>query len=159
VTAVSVEPKRAARLPPRWLIRVAWVVHRTLYSVSGGRIGLTRARPNRAGMLRLTTTGRRTGAQRRAILGYIEDGPNLVTVAMNGWGDPEPAWWLNLQANPEATVELADGTRHVIARTAAGDERSRLWARMNGSSGELDRYAPRRSRETAIVVLEPRLQP
>ena len=42
-----------------------------------------------------------------AILGYFEDGPNLVTLAMNGWGAPEPAWWLNLQARPDTVVELA----------------------------------------------------
>jgi deazaflavin-dependent oxidoreductase (nitroreductase family) len=54
--------------------------------------------------LRLHTTGRRTGAKRVAILGYFEDGPNLFTLAMNGWGEPDPAWWLNLQANPDATI-------------------------------------------------------
>ncbi len=61
------------------------------------------------GTLRLTTTGRRTGQPRHVILGYLEDGPNLVTLAMNGWDPAEPAWWLNLQANPEATMETADG--------------------------------------------------
>ena len=61
------------------------------------------------GMLRLTTVGRQTGKERVAIVGYIEDGPNLVMPAMNGWADPEPAWWLNLQANPEAVVELPGG--------------------------------------------------
>ena len=49
------------------------------------------------------TVGRRSGQERVAILGYIEDGPNLVTPAMNGWADPEPAWLLNLRANPAAT--------------------------------------------------------
>jgi len=51
--------------------------------------------------MRLTTTGRRTGQEGSVILGYVEDGPNLVTMAMNGWADGEPAWWLNLQA-PES---------------------------------------------------------
>ena len=60
-------------------------------------------------MLRLTTVGRRTGKERIAILGYLEDGQNLVTPAMNGWADPEPAWWLNLQAHADATVELPPG--------------------------------------------------
>jgi deazaflavin-dependent oxidoreductase (nitroreductase family) len=55
-------------------------------------------------MMRLTTIGRRSGQERSVILGYFEDGPNLVTMAMNGWASPEPAWWLNLQANPEVTV-------------------------------------------------------
>jgi F420H(2)-dependent quinone reductase len=60
--------------------------------------------PQPLGTLRLTTIGR-TGRHRSVILGYIEDGPNLVTMAMNGWGEAEPAWWLNLQANLDATVD------------------------------------------------------
>ena len=63
--------------------------------------------------MRLTTVGRRSGKERSVILGYYEDGPNLVTMAMNGWKDAEPAWWLNLQANPEATIELPGGQRRV----------------------------------------------
>jgi F420H(2)-dependent quinone reductase len=55
-------------------------------------------------MLRLKTVGRRSGRERVAILGYLEDGRNLITPAMNGWADPEPAWLLNLQAHPDATV-------------------------------------------------------
>ena len=60
-------------------------------------------------MLRLRTVGRKTGQERIAIVGYIEDGPNVVIPAMNGWADPEPAWWLNLQAHPNATLEMPDG--------------------------------------------------
>ena len=52
------------------------------------------------GTLVLHSVGRRSGKEREAILGYVEDGPNLVTMAMNGWADPEPAWWLNLQDVP-----------------------------------------------------------
>ena len=51
-----------------------------------------------------------------AILGYYEDGPNLVTLAMNGWSDAEPAWWLNLEAHPDARVDLKDGARRTRAR-------------------------------------------
>lgn len=54
------------------------------------------------------------------ILGYVEDGRNLVTLAMNGWGEGEPAWWLNLQAHPQARVQLTDGTRQVVAHAATG---------------------------------------
>jgi hypothetical protein len=80
-------------------------------------------------------------------------------MAMNGWDDPEPAWWLNLQANPEATVELPAGTMAVHGRAAGGDERKRLWDRWRQIDAKLDAYAARRSRETAVVVLEPRLAP
>ena len=146
----------AARLPPRWFVRTAWVAHRTLYTVTGGRMGLHGATPRDWGTMRLRTVGRRSGAERTAILGYYEDGPNLVTMAMNGWADPEPAWWLNLQANPDATVDLADGPRAVHARAADSDERPRLWARWAVYDKGLDAYAARRSRETAVVILEPR---
>ena len=59
------------------------------------------------------------------MLGYKIDGSNLVVVAMNGWADPEPAWWLNLQAHPDATVDLEDGSRAVTARKANAEEQTR----------------------------------
>lgn len=146
-------------LPPRWFIRGAWVAHRAIYRFSSGRRGLSLPKPGVAfGLLKLTTVGRRSGHEREAILGYVEDGPTLVTLAMNGWGSPDPAWWLNLQAQPEATVELKTGTRAVRARAAIGEERERLWARVREHSGygDMDGYARRRSGETAVVVLEAR---
>ena len=93
------------------------------------------------------------------ILGYLEDGPNLVTLAMNGWGEGEPAWWLNLQAHPQAQAQLTDGTRQVVAHAATGQERAELWGRWRSLDKNLDGYARRRSQETAVVVLEPRIGP
>jgi F420H(2)-dependent quinone reductase len=148
--------ERMPRIPPRWFVRFAWYAHRALYRVTGGRVGLWRAKADRWGTLRLTTTGRRTHQERSVILGYLEDGPNLITMAMNGWADDEPAWWLNLQANPSAKVDLIDGPRSVTARAAAGAERSRLWAKWRELDANLDGYAARRSSETALVILEPR---
>ncbi len=152
------EPERAPRLPPRWFIRFFWVAHRAVYTGTGGRVGLRQAKVDRWGMLRIRTIGRRTGAERTAILGYLEDGPNLVTLAMNGWADPEPAWWLNLQANPRATIDLASGSRGVDARAAVGEERARLWAMWVGQDEATDAYAAKRSRDTAVVILEPRAE-
>jgi deazaflavin-dependent oxidoreductase (nitroreductase family) len=146
----------SAPLPPRWFIRSAWIAHRRLYQWTGGRLGLWRPKPGGWGALCLTTTGRRTGRARAVIVGYLEDGPDLVTLAMNGWGDAEPAWWLNLQAHPDATACLVDGPRLVTGRAAAGDERERLWGRFRPVAKNLDAYAARRSRPTAVVVLEPR---
>jgi F420H(2)-dependent quinone reductase len=147
--------ERTPRLPPRWFIRSAWKVHRALFRLSGGRRGLWPARAQRWGAMRVTTIGRRTGQERPVILGYFEDGPNLVTLAMNGWGAAEPAWWLNLQAHPQARVQLADGTREMIARAATGAERARLWDRWRALDKDLDGHARRRSTQTAVVVLEP----
>ena len=146
-----------ARLPPRWFIVAFWHAHRRVVRATGGRRGLWAARPEKWGALRLTTTGRRSGEPRSVIVGYYEDGANLVTMAMNGWGAAEPAWWLNLRADPRAVVELAGGTRREVhARAAAGEERERLWQRWRELDRNLDAYAARRPRETAVVVFEPR---
>ena len=147
--------KKGARLPPRWFIRTAWATHRRLYRFSGGRFGLRRAKGDRWGMMHLTTIGRRSGQERGVILGYFDDGPNLVTMAMNGWGEAEPAWWLNLQAHPEVSVATADGRRTVRGRAADGEERTRLWDRWREIDTNLDEYAARRPGETAVVILEP----
>ena len=150
--------ERAPRTPPRFVIRIVWMLHRSAYRVSAGRFGLSRPESgDRFGMLRLPTTGRRSGQSRVAIIGYYEDGPNLVTLAMNGWGRSEPAWWLNLQAQSDTTVGLADGPRAVRARAAPGAERDRLWARFAdfpGWGADIDALATRRPAETAVVVFE-----
>ena len=152
------ESSKKASLQPRWFIRSFWAVQRAVYAVSRGRLGLRTATPDRWGMLRLRTVGRRSGKERTAILGYFEDGPNLVTMAMNGWADAEPAWWLNLQAQPDASVDLPGGSRAVRGRAANPDERPRLWARWAAydKDQDLDAFAARRSWETAVVILSPR---
>jgi len=130
-----------------------------MFRITRGRIGLWRPKPGRWGAMRLTTTGRRTGKERSVILGYFTDDENLVTMAMNGWSDGEPAWWLNLQAQPEATVEIKDGSYPVRGLAAVGEERDRLWARWGEIDENLEGYAALRSTETAVVVLKPRTEP
>ncbi|MCC2333786.1 nitroreductase/quinone reductase family protein [Cellulomonas wangsupingiae] len=152
----AAEPERRRPwLPPRWFIRTAWVVHRGIHRVSGGRLGLWPPRENRFGTMVLHTVGRRTGSPHRAIVAYALDGPDVVTVAMNGWGEGHPAWWLNLQAHPETTVDLPDGSRAVRARAATGDERDRLWRTWLRFDPQFDAYAAHRRTETVVVVLEP----
>jgi F420H(2)-dependent quinone reductase len=153
---VTGQREQSAHLPPRWFIRLFWAVQRAAYSVTGGRLGLRTATADRWGMLRLRTVGRRSGEERTAILGYLEDGSDLVTMAMNGWADPEPAWWLNLQAHPDVIVDLPGGRRAVHGRAADKDERPRLWAMLATYDKDLDAFAARRSRETAVVILSPR---
>jgi deazaflavin-dependent oxidoreductase (nitroreductase family) len=109
-------------------------------------------------MLRIHTVGRRSGRERVTMLGYFEDGPNLVTLAMNGWGKADPAWWLNLQSNPQATVELPQGARNVVARAASGPERDRLWAAFSdypGWGSDIGALAAHRPTATAVVIFEP----
>lgn len=147
---------RPARLPPRFVIVMFWHAHRALVIATRGRLGLWRPKPGSWGVLRLITVGRRTARRRAVLVGYFEDGDNLITMAMNGWGQGEPAWWLNLQAHPDTIVQSRDGVRPVRARRAEGAERERLWSRWAAIDRNLDAYAARRLGETAVVVLEPR---
>lgn len=148
--------RRRPWVPPRWFVHVAWRVHRALYRLSGGRFLWTTEDKRGWGALRLTTVGRRSGEERSVILGYLDDGPNLVTLAMNGWQEGDPAWWLNLRAHPDAVVRLAhEAPRPVRARAAEGQERERLWARWTAVNADLDAYAAGRSTPTPVVVLEP----
>ncbi len=147
--------RQRAPLPPRWFVVSFWHVHRAFVRATRGRRGLWNPKPGGWGALRLTVTGRRTGEPRSVIIGYLEDGPNLVSMAMNGWGAAEPAWWLNLQAHPEATAELKGRTLRVRAHEAVGSERERLWAAWAEVDKKLDAFAARRPQPTAVVVLEP----
>jgi deazaflavin-dependent oxidoreductase (nitroreductase family) len=151
--------ERTQWVPPRWFIHAVWIAHRGVHRFTGGRRGLQTPKAGAWGILRLTTTGRQSGKQRSAMLGYLEEGPSLFTLAMNGWGQAEPAWWLNLQAQPDVTVELRDGKRAVRARAAHGEERERLWARFRAQrewGSDVDALALRRPGETTVVVFEPR---
>jgi F420H(2)-dependent quinone reductase len=156
MTAANGEIRPVARP----LLQTVWTLHRALLRLTGGRIGLQAPeRGRKFGMLRLHTLGRRSGKARVAMVGYFEDGPNLVSLAMNGWGKAEPAWWLNLQTDPTARIELSTGTREVRARAATGAERDRLWATFRdypGWGSDIGALAAHRPGETAIVVFEPR---
>ncbi|HEY7875889.1 MAG TPA: nitroreductase/quinone reductase family protein [Actinomycetota bacterium] len=154
--AVDVDAPRSPRLPPPWFIHFAWRVHRALYRLSGGRFLWTTSNKRGWGALRLTTTGRKSGQERSVIVGYLEDGPNLVLLAMNGWDEGHPAWWLNLEAHPNAVVRIADEEeRRVHALQIVGEERERLWRRWTAVNPQLDGYAARRSTTTPVIVLRP----
>ncbi|MBW3658493.1 MAG: nitroreductase family deazaflavin-dependent oxidoreductase [Actinobacteria bacterium] len=145
------------KVPPAWFVHTAWRVHRGLYRLSGGRFVWTPASKRGWGALHLTTIGRTSGLERSVIVGYLEDGPNLVTLAMNGWQEGHPSWWRNLEAHPDAVVRVAgEDPGPVRARVATGEERERLWQRWQAVTPELDAFAALRSTDTPVVVLEPR---
>lgn len=156
-TATATTATTTPNKPPAWFVHTAWRIHRHLHRLSGGRFLWTTANKRGWGTLLLTTTGRTSGRQRSVIIGYLEDGPNLVAIAMNGWDEGHPAWWLNLRADPNATIRLAEqDPRQVTAREAADDERDRLWQRWLDTDPELTAHAARRATATPVVVLEPR---
>lgn len=147
----------APKLPAAWFKHAFWRVHRAVYRLSGGHFLWTPASRLGWGALHLTTIGRKSGKERSVIVGYIEDGPNVVTLAMNGWEDGDPAWWRNIEAHPDAVVRLPHQKRRPVhARPATGEERERLWRRWAEIDEGLDALARGRSTETPVVVLEPR---
>lgn len=153
MTTTATQPPK---LPAAWFKHAFWHVHRALCSISGGRFLWTTSSKRGWGALRLTAVGRRSGRQRSVIVGYLEDGPDLVVLAMNGWDQGHPAWWLNVEANPDVIVRLPhQPPRPYHAHAATGAERDRLWQLWAEVDEGLDGYAGLRSVETPVVVLEP----
>ena len=154
---MSAAAPKPPKHPPPWFVHAAWRVHRALNRLSGGRALWTTSNKRGWGALRLTTTGRRSGRERSVIIGYLEDGRDLVSIAMNGWDEGHPAWWLNLEAHPDAVVRMADQqSLPVRARLTTGQERDRLWQRWVAVDPQLLAHADRRSTETPVVVFERR---
>lgn len=133
---------------------VDWVAeHIREYVESAGENGHIWVRG--APTLLLTTVGRRSGTPRRTALIYGRDGENYVVVASHGGSPTHPAWYLNLEANPEVEVQVGAETFSAHARTASTDERARLWPDMTKIWPDFDNYQTGTDREIPIVVLEP----
>lgn len=120
---------------------------------------LTRGRVVALGLLPslvITTTGRRSGLPRSNPLLYVRDGDAYVVVGSN-WGQPQqPAWALNLLADPRATVTVAGRVRPVRARLATGAERDRLWRLLVDTWPAYETYARRAAhRDIKLFRLEP----
>lgn len=134
----------------RTLLRLVTVIHRALYRASGGLLGANLGAP----MLLLTSIGRRTGRERTTPLLYVRDGERLVIVGSNAGDDLPPAWWLNLEAEPRARVQVGRSLYAVRARKAVGEERERLWRRLVAAHAGYQDYLKRTAREIPVVVLE-----
>lgn len=132
--------------------RAAIRVHRAVLLATGGRVG---SRLGRLEQVLLTTTGRRTGRPRTTPLALTVAGDVLVLVASDGGADRHPAWYLNLQAHPEAVLRRGTTSIRVRTRTATGEERERLWRAAVASYRGYATYARRTSRTIPVVVCEP----
>ncbi len=153
------------RRPPRYLdvadriwpaTRRFMGAHTFLYQRTGGRIGHTI--PGVQGkMLLLDHVGAKSGTKRTSPLLYVKDGEDLVIVASKGGFPKNPAWFHNLKANPDTTVQVGSHHVPVHARVAKPEERDRLWALAVEAYHGYEDYAVRsKGREIPLVVLEPR---
>lgn len=145
-------PARKAMTWQRVLTRIFTGIHTFLYRLSGGRIG---GRFGKSPVLLLTTTGRKTGKQRTTPLLYLKDDDKLILVASKGGAPTHPIWWLNLQARPQAEVEIGQQKLAVIARQADTEERNRLWPLLVAMYASYDAYQKKTTREIPVILLYP----
>jgi deazaflavin-dependent oxidoreductase (nitroreductase family) len=126
-----------------------------LYRASGGRIG---GKVGKGPVLLLTTTGRKSGEKRTAPVLYLEDDGRLSVIDTNAGNTRIPAWSLNLDANPEAEVQVRGRKIAVRARAAEGEERAELWRKHNQQYAGFDDYKEilPEDRPITVYVLEPR---
>jgi len=126
--------------------------HTFWYRVSGGVLG---GKMGSAPIALLTTTGRKTGRKRTLPLQSIEDGENIIFIASNAGHKVHPQWWLNLKANPEATVRVKRDERKMLAEEATGEERERLWQKAVDQYAGYADYQKTADREIPVVILKP----
>jgi deazaflavin-dependent oxidoreductase (nitroreductase family) len=122
-----------------------------VYKLTRGRV---LGRVGRAPVLLITTTGRRSREPRTAPVVFLADGERMVVIGSNAGNERPPAWALNLEATPEAEVQVRGARRNVRARIAEGEERAELWRAMNEQYGGFDAYDARTARDMAVFVLE-----
>jgi F420H(2)-dependent quinone reductase len=127
-----------------------------LFRATGGRLG-GRLPGTRARILILHHVGRKSGARRESPLIYVTDGDDLAVVASKGGVDKHPAWFHNLTASPDTTVELPGGEKRAVrARVVEGEERERWWRRAVADYKPYEEYATYTERRIPVIVLERR---
>ena len=128
-------------------------VHTAVYRATGGRIG--HRLPRNPPVMLLDHVGARSGTRRTSAIGYVPDGGNLIIVASMGGNPKHPAWFHNLRANPDVSIQVRTERKAVHARIASPEERARLWPKVVAAYRGYEGYQRRTEREIPIVVLEP----
>jgi deazaflavin-dependent oxidoreductase (nitroreductase family) len=132
------------------LARVTTAVHRELYRRTGGKVG-GKIGPTTMGIV--TTTGRKSGQPRTTMLNVMPDGDRWLLVASYGGDDRDPQWFKNLQANPEATLQLGTDSFPVQATVATDDEKKALWPKVVAAYKGYENYQRKTSRDIPVVIL------
>ena len=132
------------------LARAITTVHTEVYRRTGGKLG---AKAGSTTMGLLTTTGRRSGQPRTTPLNVMADGDRWLLVASYGGDDRDPQWFRNLQANPEATIQLGAETIPVRATIATPEEKKTLWPKAVSAYKGYEGYQRKTSRDIPVVIL------
>ena len=126
---------------------LAQSVHVSLYRWTGGKVG------GADHLLILTTTGRKSGVERDTTLFFFRDAEQFILIASAGGAAKHPTWWLNLQSNPQAKIQVGAHTIPVIAKQAEGEERQRLWSIIAENYKNFVGYQKRTTREIPVIIL------
>jgi deazaflavin-dependent oxidoreductase (nitroreductase family) len=129
-------------------------VNRWIYRLTGGRVfnRFLRGAP----ICLLTVRGRRTGEPRTAALLYLADGDDVIVVASLGGMSKHPLWYLNLEANPDVTLQIGATVRPMTARRVSDEEKAALWPRLTAMYRDYDDYQGRTTRNIPVIRLSPR---
>jgi F420H(2)-dependent quinone reductase len=138
--------------PARLALKLGSGAHAGVYRATGGKLF---GRMGKSPILRLNTVGRKTGRKRTSPLLYFMDGEDFVIIASKGGAPTHPAWYLNLKANPDATVEVGDREVRVRAEEVDSEENVRLWQKMIEMYPTYDDYQTKTKREIPLLVLRP----
>lgn len=132
------------------LARAITTVHKEVYRRTGGKLG---GKVGATTMGLLTTTGRRSGEPRTTPLNVMADGDRFLLVASYGGDDRDPQWFKNLQANPEATVQLGAESFPVRASVASEEEKKSLWPKVVAAYKGYAGYQRKTARDIPVVIL------
>jgi deazaflavin-dependent oxidoreductase (nitroreductase family) len=138
--------------PARLALKLGSGAHAGVYRATGGKLF---GRMGRSPILLLNTVGRKSGRKRTSPLLYVMDGEDFVIIASKGGAPNHPAWYLNLKANPDATVEVGDREVRVRAEEVDSEEKVRLWQKMVEMYPTYVHYQTKTKREIALLVLHP----
>jgi F420H(2)-dependent quinone reductase len=128
--------------------------HAAVYRATNGIIG--HRFPGAPPMLLLDHVGARSGTKRTTPLLYVRDGDDVILVASKGGYPRNPAWFHNLMANPDTSIQIGSSRQQVHARLADPEERKRLWPEVVKAYAGYEDYQRRTDREIPLVILEPR---
>jgi deazaflavin-dependent oxidoreductase (nitroreductase family) len=138
--------------PANLALKLGSSVHAGVYRATGGKLF---GRMGKSPILLLNTVGRKSGKKRATPLLYVMDGEDFVLIASKGGAPTHPAWYLNLMANPDVTVEVGDREVHVRAEEVHGEEKTRLWQKMVEMYPTYDDYQTKTEREIPLLILHP----
>ena len=138
--------------PARLALKLGSGAHAGVYRATGGKLF---GRMGKSPIPLLNTVGRKSGRKRTSPLLYVMYGEDFVVIASKGGAPTHPAWYLNLRANPEATVEVGDREVRVRAERTAPEEKARLWQKMVEMYPTYDDYQRKTEREIPLLILRP----